>query len=204
MLITTMLLSTSAHAEGRTWDLDPAASTLFVLVKHDPNTALAGMAHDHTIAATGWSGSVTWDPDAPGTCAVHIDVPVSGLVVDPPGYRARAGLEGDVPDGDKVKIAENMWGNRQLEKDRFPSISFSSTRCEGSGPTYVVVGDMTIHGVTKQVSTQMTIQADDAGFHASGTLPAALTTWDMSPFTAAMGMIKNLNELAFTIDVKGH
>ncbi|MCB9683473.1 MAG: YceI family protein [Alphaproteobacteria bacterium] len=192
-----------AAPEPRTWKLDPSASTLFVLVKHDPNTALSGLAHDHTVAATGWSGTVTWTEGDPSACKVEITVPVSGLVIDPPGLRQRAGLEGDTPDSDKAKISDNMWGSRQLEKDVFPSISFASTSCNGSGSVITVAGNMTIHGVTKAVSLPMTINVSGDTFSAKGTMPSTASAWGFQPFTAAFGAIKNLDELQFTIDVRG-
>lgn len=208
MLALTLALSSTAHAQdgaagARTWQLDPSASTVYVLVKHDPTTALAGMAHDHTVAATGWTGTVVWDPANPAACQVDIQVPVAGLVIDPPGLRQRAGLEGETEDSDKTKISDNMWGSRQLEKDRFPTISFRSTSCSGTGPTYAVAGQMSVHGVSQAVTAQMTIRADDGGFSASGKLPSKASAWGFEPFTAAMGMVRNLDELQFTIDVKG-
>lgn len=193
-----------AAAAPRTWKLDPASSAVFVLVKHDPDTALAGMAHDHTVAATGWSGTVTWTDGDPSACKVEITVPVSGLVIDAPGMRARAGLEGETEEDDKAKISENMWGSRQLEKDRFPSITFSSTSCTGSGSAITVAGTMTIHGVSKAVSVPMTITTAGDTFSAKGTFPSTASAWGFQPFTAAMGMIKNLDALQFTVDVKGH
>ena len=39
------------------YTLKATSSTLFVVVYKDPNTLGAGFAHDHAIAATGWSGS---------------------------------------------------------------------------------------------------------------------------------------------------
>lgn len=193
-----------AAPEPRTWKLDPGSSTLFVLVKHDPNTALSGLAHDHTVAATGWSGQVTWTEGDPSACKVEITVPVSGLVIDPPGLRQRAGLEGETDEGDKTKISDNMWGSRQLEKDRFPSITFASTSCSGSGTAITVAGNMSIHGVTKAVSLPMTISVSGDSFAAKGTMPSTASTWGFQPFTAAFGAIKNLDELQFTIDVRGH
>lgn len=192
-----------AAAEARTWKLDPAASVLYVLVKHDTSTTLANMAHDHTIAATGWTGTVVWNPADPTACKVDITVPVAGLVVDPPGYRERANLHGETEESDKPKILDNMWGSRQLDKDRFPSITFSSTSCSGAGPV-VVSGNMTIHGVSRPVSLPMNITVDGDTFSAKGRLPSSTSQWGFEPFTAAMGMIKNLDELEFTIDVKGH
>jgi polyisoprenoid-binding protein YceI len=189
--------------EARTWELDPAASTLFVIVRHDASTALSGMAHDHAVTATGWSGKVTWDPADPGACDIHVVVPVGGLVVDPPGMRERAGLEGDTDETDKPKILDNLWSARQLDKSRFPSIEFSSTSCAGAGTAFTVKGTLTMHGVAKELSVPMTIVVDGDHFSAAGAFDTTGTTFGFQPYTAAMGMIRNLDGLSFTIDVRG-
>ncbi len=192
-----------ADAPPRTWTLDPGASTLYVLVKYDRNTALSGLGHDHTIAATGWSGTVTWDPDDLSACEVEIRVPVGKLVVDPPGYRARAGLEGETPADDKPKILENMWGRKQLEKDRFPEITFRSTACSGDPARPTVQGKLTLHGVTRQVSLPMAIAVDEERFTAEGSLPITGSSFGFDPFTAALGAVKNQDALRIVIDVTG-
>jgi polyisoprenoid-binding protein YceI len=43
-----------------------------------------------------------------------------------------------------------------FDVEKFPTLSFASTSVSGSGESYHVVGDLTIHGVTKQVTLPAT------------------------------------------------
>lgn len=44
---------------------------------------------------------------------------------------------------------------------KFPEMSFMSTRVEGKGETYLAVGDLTIHGMSKEVAIPFTIKGPD-------------------------------------------
>jgi polyisoprenoid-binding protein YceI len=46
-------------------------------------------------------------------------------------------------------------GPDYLDVERFPTITFKSTRVERSNDHYRVVGDLTIHGVTREVALDM-------------------------------------------------
>jgi polyisoprenoid-binding protein YceI len=174
---------------ARTWTLDPAASRLVVEVRHDPGTALASLAHDHVVAATGWSGSVTWDPADPGRCVIAIDVPVAGLRV-----------ADDSPADDKAKITANFSGPRQLDGATFPTITFRSTSCAADGR---VTGDLAIHGVTRRITVPMRISTADDRFEARGGFVVSTGDFGFEPFTAAMGAIRNADPLTFTVVAVG-
>lgn len=183
-----------------TYTLDPAQSRIYVLVKYDRGAAIAG--HDHVVVAETFDGTVTWDPSDPSACDVSISFPVTALTVDPGNARSWAGLEGETGEGDKSKIRDNFLGKHQLESDKFPKISYKSSSCSGSGSSYEVKGDLTIHGVTKSVTSKMTIDAGDT-FSASGTFKTGHDTWGMEPYSALLGALKNAPELTFTVNVKG-
>lgn len=51
-----------------------------------------------------------------------------------------------------------------FQSEKFPAITFKSTSIEGSGPSFKVTGDLTIHGVTKSVTL-------DAEFEGRGSDP---------------------------------
>jgi polyisoprenoid-binding protein YceI len=204
VLFALSLLAAPVHAQEGPADyaINASASTLFVIVKRDPSTLGASFAHDHAVGATGWSGTVHWDPADPSACDIRIQVPVSGLKVDPPGYRVKAGIDPEeVSDSDKAKIADNFWGTSQLNKASFPTISFDSTSCSGADGKYTVNGNMTMRGKVRPTSIPMSITADGQTLKASGRFGAKHTDWGFNPFSAALGSVKNLNELTFVIDV---
>ena len=198
----------AAAASEVTYTLDPSKTWLYVIVTIDKSTIGSALGHDHAIAATGWSGSVTWP--APGSsdwskCSVRIDVPVSGLKVDPPGYREHAGLDADgaVGDKDKATITGNFKGKRQLDASTHSKISFRSTSCAPAGDKVSVKGTLTIRGVGATVTAPMTVSHDGTSFSASGRFSANHTDFGFKPFTAALGALKNNNKLTFVINTKG-
>jgi polyisoprenoid-binding protein YceI len=184
----------------RTYTLDPSQSKLYVLVKYDRNATIPG--HDHVVVASTFDGKVTWDPEDPSACDISIEFPVTALTVDPGNSRTWAGLEGETGEGDKGKIRDNLLGKHQLESERFPKISYQSSSCSGSGSSFEVKGELSMHGISKPVTTKMTISAGDA-FAAKGTFTTDHATWGMDPFSALLGALKNDPQLAFTVDVKG-
>jgi polyisoprenoid-binding protein YceI len=191
-----------APAGPRLWTLDPSQGALSVLVRYERGTALASMAHDHVVAATGWTGTVSWVEGEPQRCEISVSVPVSGLVVDPPGSRTRAGLPGETPAEDRGKILENLSGDRQLDGDRFPKITFRSTSCTPQGEKILVAGTLSLHGVSRAIEVPMEIEAGER-FAARGAFSISGESFGFQPFRAAMGAVRNQDRLAFTIDVRG-
>ena len=45
-----------------------------------------------------------------------------------------------------------------FEAEKFPQITFKSTRAEGSGDSFKIVGDLAIHGVTKEITLDTTFE----------------------------------------------
>ena len=187
-----------------TYSLVPKTNALYVVVTYQRGTLGASLAHDHVVVATRYSGTVTWDPSDPSSCAVAVDVPASGLRVDPAGSRAKAGLEGDAPPEDRPTIEENFNSKRQLDSASFPTLTFRAERCAARADgRFDVTGPLTIHGVSRPTTVAMKITADGESFRASGKLTASHEVFGMSPFSAAMGAVKNAEPLTFSIDLSG-
>lgn len=184
------------------YTLVPGKNALYVVVKYERGTLGANLAHDHVIVATSYSGTVHWDPANPAACKIAVDVPTSGLRVDPPGARARAGLEGTPPVDDQPKIQENFNGPRQLDSGKFPVLTFRSTSCApGKAENVTVNGTMTVHGVSRPTTVTMDIVADGAELSAAGRFVAKHSDFGMDPFSAAMGAVRNDQALTFVIDL---
>jgi len=183
-----------------TYTLDPVKSSLYVQVYKDPTTLASGLSHDHVIAATGWSGKVTWDTANVGACKISITVPTSGLVNDESSLRSKVGYTTTLDDGDRAEVKEHMLGADQLASSSYPSITFASTGCSAPG---TVSGTMSMHGVGKAVSAPFTITADATNFTAKGTWKVKLSDFGVQPFSALFGQLKNLDEVKFTIDARG-
>lgn len=185
------------------YTLDPAKSSLYVQVYKDPDTLASGLSHDHVIAATGWTGSVTWDTANVAACKVSITVPASGLVNDEDALRRRVGYDTTLDEDQRANVKEHMLDSGQLDAQVFPNVTFTSTGCVASGAGVIVNGTMSMHGVGKAVAPLMNITADGKNFTAKGTLTVKTTSFGIDPYSALLGQLKNQDGVRFTIDVKG-
>ena len=110
-----------------TYKIDPAHSTAQFVVRHMMITNVRG-------AFSNIQGSVTWDPANPGLSAVEAVIDTTTINTND------ATRDGHLKSGDF------------LEVEKYPTMTFKSTGVESEGEGEVeVLGDLTIHGVTKQV-----------------------------------------------------
>jgi polyisoprenoid-binding protein YceI len=121
------LLVASAFAQMETWKIDPAHSAAQFSVKHLAISTVRGQFQKI-------SGTVVYDPrDAAKT---SIDVSIDAASVD---------TRVDMRDRD-------LRSPNFLDVQKFPAITFKSTRVEAAASGKLkVTGDLTIHGVTKEV-----------------------------------------------------
>jgi polyisoprenoid-binding protein YceI len=85
-------------------------------------------------------GFITYDPDNVGTSKVEVTIPL-------------AGLDTRVADFD-----EHLRSADFFDAEKYPTITFKSTRVEAAGGKKLrVFGDLTVHGVTKPVVLDTTI-----------------------------------------------
>src|SRR5215471_16655847 len=143
------VLLLAGHGRAASLTIDPAQSTLAVLVYRDGVAARLG--HDHVIVARQFSGTVTHDPANPGASSIDIEVTAGALAADDPGTRRRFGLPGELSMSDVADIEKAMKSEGQLDAARFPWIQFKSTTISLRGEgEYLVTGRLTIRGVTNE------------------------------------------------------
>ncbi|MCB9776982.1 MAG: YceI family protein [Alphaproteobacteria bacterium] len=194
----------AAPAAGpTTYTIDPAKGLLYVQVFKDQSTVAAGLSHDHVMQAKGYSGSFTWNPDDPSSCKVDVTVPVAQLDVDPQWLRDKVGYEGELSDGDRKSIRKNMLAKDQLNGESFPTISFASKSCAGSGGSVKVQGDMTLRGQTKPVTVTLKVDADGSTLTATGAFQARGSDFGLEPFSAMLGALKNRDDLSWSVQLVG-
>ena len=188
----------------RSYRVDPKQSALWVTVYADRSALASRFAHDHAIAATDYTGRVTWPTSDPSLCSVSFDVPVRSLWPDPPGFRERAGIDPDDSVGDPAKrtIVDNMLGKHQLDAAHHPTITFRSQRCDGVAGQVRITGDLTIRGVTRSVTVPLQIRADEGILTARGTFEVLHSDFGMEPFSNVGGLVRNAQKLTFGLDLK--
>jgi len=122
----TLLLAASAAAQ-ETWKIDPAHSAAQFSVRHLGISTVRG-------AFTKVSGSAQFDEANPGKSSVQATIDA-------------ASVDTRVEMRDKDLRSPNF-----LDVEKYPTITFQSKKVEAAGQDKLkVTGDLTIHGVTKEV-----------------------------------------------------
>ena len=117
----------SAFAQVETWKIDPAHSAAQFAVRHMGISTVRGEFKKV-------SGSAGYDTADPGKTS--LDATIDATTVD---------TRVDMRDND-------LRSPNFLDVQKYPTITFKSKRAEAAGPGKMkITGDLTIHGVTKEV-----------------------------------------------------
>lgn len=188
-----------AHAE--TYRIDAGESALHARL-YKAGVA-SGFAHDHVVVAKGVEGEIEFDPAAPETFAVDVRVDTRTLDPDPPALRKLYGLDGELDADDRKTIKEHMREEDQLHVAKYPQITFRSSRVTPSAKagSYLVVGLLTIRGVTREVSVAVEVEADAKGFRGQGKLRIKHTQFGFEPYSAMLGAVKNQDRIDLVLEL---
>lgn len=176
--------------EAGTYALGPRFGRLLVLTGR---TGLGGKAgHDLTIEVTRWRGEAVVTPHDPAGCRVMVEAEAASL-------RVREGTGGIKPltDSDRVEIEKSM-RDKVLKADRYPLITFRSTRVEGDPEAFRVEGDLTLVGVTRPV----TVDGALADGRARGRATVVQSQWGIRPYSAFLGALKLRDAVEVIFDVR--
>ena len=125
--VTALAMVVAAVAQPGTWQIDPNHSSAQFSVKHLGVSTVRG-------AFTKVSGSAIYDPADPSKDSVDITIDASSIDT-------------------RVQMRDNdLRSPNFLDVQKYPTITFKSkqTKAAGSGKLQIT-GDLTIHGVTKEV-----------------------------------------------------
>ena len=147
-------MSTLTAPPQTIWKIDTAHTNVEFSVRHLMITSVKGRFAEV-------SGTVTFDETDPSNGAVEVSINVNS--VDTRDAQRDAHLKsGDF-----------------FAAEKYPTMTFRSTRVENvRGDRFTLVGDLTLHGVTKEVALNVTSEGrakdpwggERAGFTAAGTL----------------------------------
>jgi len=125
--VVSLALSASAFAQAGTWQIDPNHSSAQFSVKHLGVSTVRG-------AFTKVSGSAKYDPADPAKSSVDVTIDASSVDT-------------------RVQMRDNdLRSPNFLDVQKYPTILFKSKQAKSMGSGKMqIVGDLTIHGVTKEV-----------------------------------------------------
>ena len=126
-LVVALISAFVFSANADTFKIDPVHSFVLFNVQH------LGIANTYG-RFTDISGTVVFDKDNPSKSSVELSVPVASL------------------DTHNSIRDQSLRSPDFFDAKQFPTMTFKSTKVEGSGDMLTVSGDLTIHGVTKPMT----------------------------------------------------
>jgi len=186
----------AAAQDSAVYALDRAS---VLLVHAGKSGLLKGFGHEHQVRAHAFSGTVVYFPDDPGRSRVRVTVLTDGLRV--------------VPEADSADIPEitRTMREKTLRVDSFPVIEFVSRAVEvigaadpAEGKTTAVIratGDLTMVGVTRPVSVDLTLEISADTLRAEGSFVVKQTDFGIKPYSKVLGLVKVKNEVRFELRV---
>ncbi|GAA2655580.1 YceI family protein [Nonomuraea recticatena] len=177
----------SITAGGYAWG--PESGRLLVNTTRTGLGAKAG--HDLTIGVTRWRGDATIDPADPANCSVTVEV-------DAESFEVQEGTGGVKPltSSDREEIAKIV-REKVLHSGRHPTITFRSSRVEGSAESFRIEGDLTMVGVTQPVTVQGALT--EGRVHGSATV--LQSRWGIRPYSAFFGALRVSDEVEIHFDL---
>jgi polyisoprenoid-binding protein YceI len=155
---------------------------------------LKGLAHDHTIAATSFSGEIRFNPANMGDSSVNLNIDSGSLVV----------LDPNVSEKDRKEIQGTMQGVKVLNISEFPKIIFHSTRLNNAakaGEDFTLTGRLDLHGVDKEITFPVLIQLENNLLRATGTAGIAQTDFGITPIRLALGTIRLKDQIQVRFEI---
>ena len=123
-----LVTALAAHGTAAEWTVDPAHSQANFAVKHMMVSTVHG-------SFNGLKGTVSYDPAHPN--ASKVELTIDATTVDTRNDNRDKDLKSD----------------HFFDVAKFPTITFASTKVETAGEGKLkITGDMTLHGVTKEVT----------------------------------------------------
>jgi polyisoprenoid-binding protein YceI len=158
---------------------------------------LAGFGHNPGIGIRDFTGEVQFDPNRLTEAALRLTIKANSLAV----------LD-DVKEKDRREIEQAMF-DEVLEVRTYPEITFQSTsttvtRIVAGRYKARIIGDLTLHGVTRNnlwIMAQITVDGDK--LTAQGDFSLKQTDFNIKLVSVAAGALKLKDELKFTFDLVG-
>jgi len=179
-------------AEAR-YRIDASKSTF--MVRAFSGGLLWFKGHDHFIAVRDFTGEVRLTPQSISPASLQLTVKSDSLV------ETR-----DVFTEQQKQIINKELREIVLKTAQHPEINFQSTNVTGSlasGGQFEarIVGDLTMHGVTRRIVIPAQVSLGSADLRARGEFTVDRSDFKVSATSAFHGMVRVRDKLKFTFDI---
>jgi hypothetical protein len=204
VLAITVPLASQAQEPTTNKEFRVASDASWLRVLAYPDGPLRRFGHHHVISHHSISGIVTVAPN-PLESTIILELTVADLKVDDPALR---GLEGEDFDEEILQkdidgTEANMFGEKLLYAEQFPTIQIHSKEIVGSLPDVNIVTTVIVIGTEHTVKFPVSIELTDDSFVASGQLEITHGELGLSPFTAAGGALSVRDLLVLKYEISG-
>lgn len=182
IVLAALLVAGLAQAAPTRYDLDPHHTQVRFGWTHFGFSHMTGR-FDQVQA------KFQFDPQAPANSSITVDIPIAGIDTGVPA------------------LDEHLKSADFFDAAQYPTATFRSTKVESVGPkTLKVTGDLTLHGVTRPVVLDVTINQvgpypmggrPSAGFDASTTLKRS--DWGIKAYVPNVS-----DEITLSISTEAH
>jgi polyisoprenoid-binding protein YceI len=133
LIVLVVVIAAPLAASADTWQIDPVHTTVGFSVRHMTISTVRGQFNKV-------AGTITANDNDPATAAIEATIDT-------------ASIDTHSPDRDSDLKSANF-----LDVAKYPTMTFKSKKIEAAGPgRYNVVGDLTLHGVTKEVTLAVVV-----------------------------------------------
>jgi polyisoprenoid-binding protein YceI len=182
------------QSRTRTYTIVPSESSFWVFV--GKSGLFSALAHNHEIGVKSFSGRVIVPAAGAGAGSLEMEVDAPSLEV----------LDKEPSEEDKKKIFNSMHNevleSAKYQKITFKSVSVSDVKQTGSDAySFVVNGDLTLHGVTKRIAIPVAANVTPQQLRATGKYTLKQTDYGIRPYSAAGGTIKVKDEVVVNFNI---
>lgn len=154
--------------------------------------------HEHLVAARDFTGEAHITPDKIAPASLQLTVSTDSMVETSDAFTES-----------QKQIINRELREIVLEPDKYPEIVFKSTEVTGkplgNGQYDLKIrGDLTLHGVTRQIVIPAKITLTGNDLRAVGEFSITRRDFKVKATSAIHGMIRVRDKVKFTFDIVGH
>lgn len=188
-----MLLATAVQ-ERTAYFIDTAQSKLEIHVYKEGAFKVFG--HDHLIVAKGISGEAQFDAQKIDDSKVSLRIATKSLMVVDPGESEK----------DRRDVQKTMEGEKVLDVDKFPEITFTSTSVSAVKKIadrweLTLSGPLKLHGVEKAVTFPLQVHVEEGRLRGQGEISLLQTDYGITPVKVGGGTVKVKDKLKINFTI---
>ncbi len=178
-------LAVSLCAQTSLYEIKPGPDSRFALEIY--KTGLMS-GKKHLLVFERFAGALNYDAAAPEASKLDLNVESASFAVKDDWVSANQAKS----------IREEAAGKNGLDVIKYPQIRFVASSIAKSGEAFTVQGTLTIRGIDKPVTVNVSMKPEPAGgeLRFEGKAEVKLKDYGIKPPTAALGAVGTKNEMA--------